>query len=397
MAELTYKYRIYPTKQQISEIQNICGAARFLYNKMLEDRTRHYRERRQWKKLDSKPFVECFPFLAQTDQGALAWTVNRLNRAYQHFFFVEKTEPDRYRPESLARAEIDKKYTLLDTDLVSYPRYKRKKDTKISYTTNIKELDIQNKRILLPVLGRVKIAYHRPVPETAEIMDCTVLKNKAGKYFVLLRLSLPKAEKTSLHTALGMVFVPGQIAVRSDNEPVNVRHQTKEQTKQIKKAYKTLQRRKYGSRRYEEQRKYLAALYEKRKNQRWDDMHNAARQITNAADALYLQQPEVKKRVTEQKTARSRAVIWDEAWFTLFSLVKYKAELAGKQFWGVPVEYPMYFFCSACGTYNKDADPAIWFCANCGTKMESHLNAAKNLQQMGEKYIREWNVLQQDA
>lgn len=45
--ELTYKYRIYPTNQQVSDIRNICGATRFLYNKMLEDRTQHYREKRQ--------------------------------------------------------------------------------------------------------------------------------------------------------------------------------------------------------------------------------------------------------------------------------------------------------------------------------------------------------------
>lgn len=28
--ELTYKYRIYPTNQQVSDIRNICGATRFL-------------------------------------------------------------------------------------------------------------------------------------------------------------------------------------------------------------------------------------------------------------------------------------------------------------------------------------------------------------------------------
>lgn len=391
VAELTYKYRIYPTKRQVSDIQNICGAARFLYNKLLEDRTRHYRETRQWKRLNSKPFIEFFPFLAQTDQGALAWTVNRLERAYRHFFFIEKTETDRYKPESLERAKIDKKYALLDTDLVNYPRFKRKKDTKVSYTTILKNVDVQNKRILLPVLGRVKIAYHRQIPENARLLDCTILKNKAGKYFILLRLSLPKPEKIELHTALGIVFVPRQTAVRSDGEPVLIRHQSKEQGERIQKAYKTLKRRKYGSRRYEAQRQYLASLYEKRVNQRRDDLHKTARQITNAADVLYLQQPNVRERAAEQKTARARAAIWDEAWFTLFSFVKYKAVLDGKNFWGVPIGYPAYYFCSNCGSYDKEPGNYAWVCPFCGKRMDKHLNAAINLQLMGEKHIREWN------
>lgn len=394
--ELTYKYRIYPTKQQISDIRNICGATRFLYNKMLEDRTQHYREKRQWKKLNSKPFIERYPFLAHTDPGALTWTVNRLNRAYQHFFFTEKTEMDRYRPESIAKNKIDKKYALLDTDLVSYPQYKRKKETKESYSTELKEVNVQNKRILLPALGRVKIAYHRQVPKDAQLLDCTVLKNKAGKYYILLRLSLSEVPKVELQTALGMVFVPGgPVGVRSDGEAVCIRRQTPQQTKRMKQAYKTLRRRTYGSRRYEEQREYLASLYEKRANQRRDDLHKAARQITNAADALYLQKPDVRKRAAQQKTARARAQIWDESWYTLFSYVRYTAMLEGKQFWGVPENFPTYHFCSACGTFNKNTENGDWVCPACGLRMDRAVNAAMNLQHMAEKYIREEKELAQ--
>lgn len=394
--ELTYKYRIYPTKQQVSDIRNICGATRFLYNKMLEDRTQHYREKRQWKRLDSKPFIEFFPFLAQTDPGALAWTVNRLNRAYQHFFFVEKTEMDRYRSESIAKNKIDKKYALLNTDLVSYPQYKRKKEAKESYTTVLKKVDVQNKRILLPVLGRVKIAYHRQVPEDAQLLDCTILKAKSGKYFILLRLALPEAPKVELQTALGMVFVPGgPVGVRSDGEAVCMRRQTQRQTKRIKQAYKTLCRRTYGSRRYEEQRKYLAALYEKRANQRRDDLHKAARQITNAADALYLQKPDVRKRAAQQETACARARIWDESWYTLFSYVRYTAMLEGKHFWGVPENFPTYHFCSACGAFNKEPEKGKWMYPACGLQMDDAVNAAANLQHMAEKYIREMKDLEQ--
>lgn len=394
--ELTYKYRIYPTKQQISDIRNICGATRFLYNKMLEDRTQHYREKRQWKKLNSKPFIERYPFLAHTDPGALTWTVNRLNRAYQHFFFTEKTEMDRYRPESIAKNKIDKKYALLDTDLVSYPQYKRKKETKESYSTELKEVNVQNKRILLPALGRVKIAYHRQVPKEAQLLDCTVLKNKAGKYYILLRLSLSEVPKVELQTALGMVFVPGgPVGVRSDGEAVCIRRQTPQQTKRMKQAYKTLRRRTYGSRRYEEQREYLASLYEKRANQRRDDLHKAARQITNAADALYLQKPDVRKRAAQQKTARARAQIWDESWYTLFSYVRYTAMLEGKQFWGVPENFPTYHFCSACGTFNKNTENGDWVCPACGLRMDRAVNAAMNLQHMAEKYIREEKELAQ--
>lgn len=303
---------------------------------------------------------------------------------------------DRYRPESIAKNKIDKKYALLNTDLVSYPQYKRKKETKESYSTELKDVDVQNKRILLPVLGRVKIAYHRQVPGDAQLLDCTILKAKSGKYFVLLRLKLPETPKVDPQTALGMVFVPGgTIGVRSDGEAVCMRRQTPQQTKRMKQAYKTLRRRTYGSQRYEEQREYLASLYEKRANQRRDDLHKAARQITNAADALYLQKPDVRKRAAQLKAARDRARVWDESWYTLFSYVRYKAELEGKYFWGVPENFPTYHFCSACGTFNREPERKKWVCPSCGLQMNDAVNAAMNLQHMAEKYIRELKELEQ--
>ena len=174
-----------------------------------------------------------------------------------------------------------------------------------------------------------------------------------------------------------------------------MRRQTPQQTKRMKQAYKTLRRRTYGSQRYEEQREYLASLYEKRANQRRDDLHKAARQITNAADALYLQKPDVRKRAAQLKTARDRARVWDESWYTLFSYVRYKAELEGKHFWGVPENFPTYHFCSACGTFNREPERERWVCPSCGLQMNDAVNAAMNLQHMAEKYIRELKELEQ--
>ena len=163
----------------------------------------------------------------------------------------------------------------------------------------------------------------------------------------------------------------------------------------MEQAYKTLCRRVYGSRRYEAQRKYLASLYEKRANQRRDDLHKAARQITNAADVLYLQKPDVRKQAAQQKTARARAEIWDEAWYALYSNIRYKAEQEGKRFWSVPENFPTYHFCSGCGTFKKDPEENQWVCPECGLQMDKAVNAATNLKHMAEKYIREQKELAQ--
>lgn len=390
MPELTYRYRLYPTEQQAVDIMRTCSCARFLYNKLLEDRTEHYRQTREWKKLDRSHY-EILPFLVRVDPKALAWAQGNLERAYRKFFHALNTVPDRYRPESVSKAGTDPNYKLMDSDLVHYPRFKRKKTTKESYTTELPDLEVQDGRIEIPCIGKVKIRLHRPIPEGARQISCTILKKSSGRYFLLIRLMIPEPKKIKpLEKPLGVVFSYGQLAVRSDDEPVLFRHIDSELERRIQKAYKTLRRRVPGSRRYEQQRLYLARLHEHRVNQRRDDLHKAARQITNAGDTVYLQRPDVLHQLSLIDTQKDRKRLMDEAWWTFSDMVRYKSETDGKQFWLVVRAFPVYSLCSACGHKVSDAkEQEEWKCPNCGAQVPKDKNAAENLKNLAQKYIRE--------
>lgn len=397
MPELTYRYRLYPTKQQATDIMRTCSCARFLYNKLLEDRTEHYRKTREWKKLDRSRY-EALPFMVHVDPGAMAWAQGSLETAYHRFFHAERTHLDRYRPEREAKAQEDPDYKLMDTDLMYYPRFKRKKTTKESYTTQIPSLEIRDGRVLLPCIGQVKIRLHRPIPDNAQQISCTVLKKPSGHYFLLVRVQLPDAmEKTKLEKPLGVVCVPGQLAVRSDGVPVEFRHQEERLTRRIELASKALARRTPGSKRYEQMRQYLASLYEHRVDQRRDDLHKAARQITNAGDAVYVQQPDVRLQLAQlgdDKEARRQLL--DEAAWTFSDLVRYKTFAVGKRFWAVPRAFPAETLCSSCGHLARGAEPDgdSWVCPSCGLTLDRHKNAACNLEALAAKYIRESKAAQ---
>lgn len=391
MPELTYRYRLYPTPQQMEDIRRTCNAARFLYNQLLTDCTKHYRETRSWMKIDSSPY-KALSFMLNIDPGALQWAENSLRTAYHRFFHAERTLPDQYRPESLVRTKKDPEYQLMDTDLLHYPRFKRKKTSKTSYTTCLPNLEVQNGRIHLPRIGRVKIKLHRPIPENAEQISCTVLKKPCGHYYLLICLKLPEIKKkTDLQKPLGVAFVPGKLAVRSDDEPVLFRHQDAELRKRINRAYKALCRRTPGSKGYEEMRLHIARLHEYRVNQRRDDLHKIARQITNAADAIYVQQPDVRahlKTLGDNKAAKAKLL--DESRWRCSEFIQYKTRLEGKKFWSVVQGFPIYSLCSACDHWQKEAGMnEMWKCPACGLELNLHTNAARNLENLGAKYIRE--------
>lgn len=391
--ELTYRYRLYPTVTQQGRIVKTCGCARFVYNQLLTQRTKEYRKTLSWKKaeMDLDKILKRNPFLKEVDSSALDWAKQQLNYAYHQFFRMEK-EKDRYRADAFLRSQQDPEYELLETDLVGYPRYKRKKQGTKSYSTNAEEICIEQNRVRLPGIGTVKIKLHRPIPENAKPLYYTVMEKASGRYFLLVHLQMPDAPtREKFYRPMGIVFDPSHLAVRSDEIKVRFQHEDPRLRKQIKKAKRTLDRRVPGSRGYEEAYKRLAKLHEKSTNQRWDSQHKEARQITNAADTFYMEKPDVRVRKPRWSVMPGMGhMIWDESWWLFGKMIRYKAEQSGKLFTQIPSEVPIY---GRCGICNKPVTPKIpkqtdWVCPHCGVKIKSELNAALNLRNMGARYIK---------
>ena len=110
----SYKYRIYPNKEQQMFFSKTFGCVRFVYNKMLADRIKSYQESQDT--LDRSvtyptpaQYKAEFPFLKEVDSLALANAQMNLNKAYANFF----------RDKS-----------------IGFPKFKSKKDNHRSYTTN---------------------------------------------------------------------------------------------------------------------------------------------------------------------------------------------------------------------------------------------------------------------
>ncbi len=390
--ELTYRYRLYPSKAQLQMIQETCGCVRFLYNRLLELRTKNYRETKIWADFDADALVQRNPFLTKVDPSALHWAESQLEQAYRRFFRARNQEPNKYRPDSFLKSQVDPAYQLMDNDLVGYPRFKSKKQTARSYTTSNETIKIENGRVDLPGVGRVKIKMHRLIPENASCKHYTVLEKASGHVFLLVCIELPDVERRKdLHKALGVVFDPSHLAIRSDTVKVHFQHEDRKLQKRIRREYKALLRKKPGSNHYEEQRKHLASLIEKQTNQRHDCLHKIARQITNDADTIYMETPDVRlRRARWAVFPGTGRMITDESWWHFSELVRYKAAQEGKFFWKVPAAYPLYSLCSACDRrVPKILKQSDWQCPRCGEKMSSEHNAALNLERLGVKYILE--------
>ena len=130
-----YKFRIYPSTEQVILIQKTFGCVRFVYNHMLYDKIEHYKQTQEDLPVTPAKYKNDFPWLKEVDSLALTSAWRQLKAAYQNFF---------KRPEC------------------GFPKFKSKRYPKKRYTTNCvnQNIRLENNTLRLPKLCLVKVKQH---------------------------------------------------------------------------------------------------------------------------------------------------------------------------------------------------------------------------------------------
>ena len=152
------KIRIYPNAEQRVQIEKTIGCSRFIYNCMLADKMEHYKKEKKMLRNTPASYKKEYPWLKEVDSLALANVQMHLESAFRKFF----REPS-----------------------VGFPRFKSKKSSRKSYTTNVVNGNIflEGKYLKLPKMTAVRMKLHRPISEKWKLKSVTVSREPSGKYF----------------------------------------------------------------------------------------------------------------------------------------------------------------------------------------------------------------------
>ena len=155
------KIRIYPNAEQRVQIEKTIGCSRFIYNYMLADKMEHYKKEKKMLRNTPASYKKEYPWLKEVDSLALANVQMHLESAFRKFF----REPS-----------------------VGFPRFKSKKSSRKSYTTNVVNGNIflEGKYLKLPKMTAVRMKLHRPISEKWKLKSVTVSREPSGKYFASL-------------------------------------------------------------------------------------------------------------------------------------------------------------------------------------------------------------------
>lgn len=348
----SYKYRLYPNKEQKEYFAKCFGCVRFIYNRMLSDRIEYYKETKQ--KLNNTPaqYKKEFPWLKEVDSLALANAQMNLQKAYNNFFS---------RPE------------------VGFPKFKSKKNHCYSYTTNNQRgsICVLDGYIKLPKIGLVKVKKHRDFEGI--IKSVTVSKIPSEKYYVSVLINCEEQEKLpKTESTIGIDLGIKEFAITSNGEMIKNPKCFRKAERKLRKLQKDLSRCQKGSKNREKCRVKVAKCHEKIANQRKDFLHKLSKRIICENQAVVIESLKIKNMMSNYKLAKSIA---DVSWSEFVRQLQYKADWYGREIIKIDTWYPSSQICSNCG--HKDGKKALsireWTCPVCGMRHERDINAAINI------------------
>ncbi len=357
-----YKYRLLPDAEQAEKIAQHFGCARDVYNWVLETRQKHYEA--TTKTLSKKELQDRLvheqkilkPWYKEVNSQTLLAAMLHAIGAFDRFFKKK----------------------------AKFPRFKSRKDPWQGYhcPQHVK-VNFEKSCVQLPIIGWIKAKLHRTFE--GKIKTCTIKKAPAGHYHLSVLVddtqALPISQMVDAENTLGVDVGLKHFAVASNGVKIENPRFLDRALPKLRQLYRSLSRKKKGSKNREKSRLILAKKHDDVARQREHFLHEAAHTLLreNQAETIALEDLHIKGMLKNRKLSRH---ISNVAWSRFSKIIEYKYQWAGRN-----VIYCNRFAPSSkqcrCGYKHVDLKLAdrIWTCPNCEEMHDRDLLAAHNIKQ----------------
>lgn len=364
-----FRYQIYPNQSQLTLINKTFGCCRFIYNKMLSDKIDFYNEQKLTLNNTPAQYKDKYKWLKEVDSLALANEQMHLQTAFNNFFLSIKKHKK-----------------------VGFPKYKSRKHSKKSYTTNNigNTLRIEKGKIKLPKLGYVKYDEHRIIPKNYTIKSATISQISSGKYFISIlteyEYEVP-VKKLDKNKALGLDYSSPDFYVDSqDRKPENYTHLFRKHQSKLAKEQRKLSHMQLHSNHYEKQKIKIAKVHEMISNKRKEFIETLSTKLASEYDIICIE--DINLQGMSQTLNLGKSTM-DNGFGLFRTRLEQKLYLLGKELVKVDKFYPSSKTCNGCGCVNKDLklSDRQWICPECGMVIERDYNASLNILNEGLRIL----------
>jgi putative transposase len=352
----TFKYRLYPTRQQTQRFEQTLAVCQELYNAALQERRDAWKCSRLSVRF-AQPSEQLPAIKVAHSAGVYAQVLQdvlrRVDKAFKAFFrrLQRGAKPGFPRFRSHARY-----------DSFTYPQF---------------GFAVQDGRLVLSKLGAIKIKLHRPLE--GQVKTCTVKREagKCGKWYVCFSCEVEPARLPASSKAIGVDLGVESFAVLSDGTAVDNPRQYRQAEAKLRRAQRKVARRKKGSHRRRKAVRELQKVHLEVRNQRADFHHKVARWLVAMYGVIVVERLNVKG-LASGRLAKS---VQDAGWSAFLHKLAYKAESAGREL--VKVDPQGTSQRCICGRPVPKTLSERWHRCRCGLSMSRDQAAALEILRLG--------------
>ncbi len=357
-----YQYRFYPTDQQRKDLARLFGCVRVVWNDALA-------LCKQSEKLPSNGDLQkiCITQAKKTNERAwlgevsnipLQQSIADLGVAFQNFFASRKGKRKGAK--------------------INPPRFK-KKDNRQTARFRKGGFSIKNEKVYLAKIGCIQTKWSRPLP--SEPSSVTVIKDRAGRYFVSFVVEIQPEIKPAQNQAIGIDLGLQTFAALSNAEKVSSPDYSNLDRK-IRRSQRKLSRRQKNSKRRERMRLRVAKLKAKLRDTRKDFLHKLSTKVVDENQVIALEDLNVSGMLKNRCLSRA---ISQAGWREFRTMCEAKSDKFSREFVVISRWEPTSQVCSYCGYRWGKLDLSVReiVCVNCGNHHDRDDNASKNIEKVG--------------
>lgn len=348
-----FKYRLYPTPEQESQLLQQAGNTRFLWNKLLESNIKTYEETKKFQfsheMIVSIPKLkEEFQFLKLSFSQSLQQVGRQLDKALKDTF--KKTK--------------------------GFPKFK-KRSNRDSFTIPQK-FALNKNSVNLPKIGKVKWIKHRKWEGNPKFLT---VSRDGNQWYCSVTCEVNLSNKqlpSNIDNIVGIDVGLKEFATLSDNSVIsNPRHLNKQLDK-LKREQRWLSRKTKGSNNRNKQIEKVQTVHRKVRNTRKDFLHKTSSNMIAKYSGVVLEDLNIRGMMKNIKLARH---ISDLGWYEFARQLEYKSLWNVKHFIKIDRWFASSKICNECGSKKVDLklSDRIYVCEDCGNIVDRDFNASKNI------------------
>jgi putative transposase len=345
MGMRSWKFRIYPSRQQENLLDSHLIECKNIWNLLIEHSKKHYEETKRFPtRRQLYLLTKGTPLFSQVAQNVADRLAKSMRGMVARKRAGMKAGFPRFKPIERMKS-------------FAYPQFGFRLGGKLD----------------LSGIGAVPIRKHREIQ--GKIKTLTIKRFPSRKWFAIFTSEMEEMRITKKHGAsVGLDLGIEHFAYTSDGEIIeNPRHLRKAE-EEMKKVQQELSSKKKGSKNRRKAKLKVALAHEKLVNRRRDFLHKLSRKLVEKYSFIAMENLNTAG-MARGFLAKS---ILDCDWAEFSGMLAYKAEEAGCE---VVLVNPANTTseCSNCGLVHKKSLAERWHKCACGASMHRDLNAAINI------------------